>query len=66
LRVFTFERDHTSATLLKLMAIVIPVSLLLGWLSYRFVETPLRRWARALEPREAAGRSGLEVAASRV
>jgi peptidoglycan/LPS O-acetylase OafA/YrhL len=47
-RVFDFQADHRTSTVLALLAIVVPVSLLLGWLSLTFVEEPTNRWARRL------------------
>lgn len=39
-------QDGTAATLLLWIAIVIPASTLYGYLSARFLEQPVRRWAR--------------------
>jgi acetyltransferase len=45
--VLGFELGTTSnADLFKLAAIIVPLSVAVGWLSYRFLEEPFRRWAR--------------------
>jgi peptidoglycan/LPS O-acetylase OafA/YrhL len=38
--------EKTDASFFLLCALVLPTSLLLGWLSRRFVEEPAIRWAR--------------------
>lgn len=38
--------DGTISQLLVLTAIVVPLSMLYGWASARFLEQPIRRWAR--------------------
>ena len=39
--------DHRATTVLLLTAVVVPVSLFIGWLSLRFVEQPVLIRARA-------------------
>jgi peptidoglycan/LPS O-acetylase OafA/YrhL len=45
-RVLGLEADHRTSTVLTILAIVLPVSLLLGWLSLKLVEAPANRWTR--------------------
>jgi peptidoglycan/LPS O-acetylase OafA/YrhL len=45
---YSFPTSRSFTSVLTLAAIVIPVGLLLGWLSYRFIEEPVRRRVRAL------------------
>ena len=47
-RVFGFQPDHATSTLLAVLALVVPLSLLLGWLSLKLVEEPGNRRVRAL------------------
>ena len=47
-RVFGFQPDHSTSTLLAILALVMPSSLLLGWLSLKLVEEPGNRLIRAL------------------
>jgi peptidoglycan/LPS O-acetylase OafA/YrhL len=47
-RAFGFQPDHATSTLLAILALVVPVSLLAGWLSLKLVEEPGNRRIRAL------------------
>jgi peptidoglycan/LPS O-acetylase OafA/YrhL len=38
--------DGDAASFLRSVAMVVPLSLLIGWLSYALVENPVRKWAR--------------------
>jgi len=49
---------------LGLLAATVPLSLLAGWLSYRFVELPAMRYARGLARRVSSGQRGVEPAPS--
>ena len=50
----TWITEHSDASYVVLCALVLPASLLLGWLSRRYVEEPAIRWARRRFAREAA------------
>lgn len=50
-----FTADQQTSTFLEMASIVIPVSLVVGWLSTRYVEEPVRRWARSLYEPSAPG-----------
>jgi peptidoglycan/LPS O-acetylase OafA/YrhL len=51
-----FRDDGTNAAFLRMVAFVVPSTLLLGWASHRFIEQPARRWARRPVPAVGVGR----------
>ena len=57
LNIASLVGDGSVAYLLKLTVIVVPLSVAYGWASARFVEQPIRRWARRY------GRRGEKAAA---
>ena len=38
--------DGSGAAFAKMVALTLPISLLVGWLSFVLVESPARNWAR--------------------
>lgn len=54
--------DHSLATMLLVAAIVVPVSLLAGWLSFKLVERPVLERARAAAQRLSAAAASAELA----
>jgi peptidoglycan/LPS O-acetylase OafA/YrhL len=63
LRGFGFQPDGTFASFLAVSAFVLPISLLVGWLSFTFLEEPVRRrareWTRSRRPSHETSRAGV-------
>ncbi|MGH2740559.1 MAG: acyltransferase family protein [Actinomycetota bacterium] len=51
LETLEFPQDGSGVAFIAMIALTAPVSLGLGWLSFRFIETPARAWARRGGPR---------------
>lgn len=62
LTVFGFTQDRSFWTFVTVSALVIPVSLLAGWISFTFVERPVRDWAKQWAQRSAVRRASYETA----
>ena len=54
-RAFDLQQLEPTVGRQILLAFVVPISLLIGWLSFRFVEQPAIRWVRGLEGRADSG-----------